>query len=108
MAIPILQGDIHAQIRSKPLPVVIEFFAVWCPKCSMMNSVYERVATSLSGKVLCYKADIDISEDLANELGVEIVPTFIIYDKGEILGYTTGVLSQTVLTDRILQLTNDN
>lgn len=104
MNIPILQGDIGAQIQSKPLPVVIEFYAVWCPKCSMMNPVFERVANSLRGQVFCYKVDIDISERLAAELGVEIVPTFVIYRQGTILGYTTGVISEPVLRSRILQL----
>lgn len=106
MSIPLLQDDIFRQIHSEPRPVVVEFFAVWCPKCSMMNPIYERVATTLSKKATFYKIDIDISENVANELGVEIVPTFVVFYHGQVLGYTTGVISQTVLKNRILQLIN--
>lgn len=104
MMIPVLQGDIHRQICSKSRPVVIEFFAVWCPKCSMMNAVYERVASSLSRKAFFYKVDIDLSEEMAQTLGVEIVPTFVVFNQGHILGYTTGVISEQTLKHRILQL----
>lgn len=104
MTIPLLQGDILGQIRSNPTPVVIEFFAVWCPKCSMMKPIYERVASELSKKVAFYKVDIDISEDVANKLGVEIVPTFVVFSQGQILGYTTGVIPQSILKNRIQTL----
>lgn len=104
MTIPLLRGDIFKQIRTESRPVVIEFFAAWCPKCSMMSPVYERVARKLSKKASFYKVDIDISEDTANELGIEIVPTFVVFYRGQVLGYTSGVISQPVLENRIQQM----
>lgn len=106
MTIPLLRGDILKQIRTEPHPVVIEFFAVWCPKCSMMSPVYERVARRLSKKASFYKVDIDISEDAANELGIEIVPTFVVFYRGQVLGYTSGVIAQSILENRIQQMIN--
>lgn len=104
MTIPLLRGDIFSQIRRESRPVVIEFFAVWCPKCSMMNPIYERVAKKHSRKAAFYKVDIDISEDVANELGIEIVPTFVVFYHGQVLGYTTGVIAQNILENRIQQM----
>lgn len=103
MYIPILQGDFESIIAKETLPVVIEFFAVWCPKCSMMAPVYERVASSLSSNMKFYKVDIDISENEIKHLGIEIVPTFVIFHNQKILGYTIGVLSESTLKQRILE-----
>ena len=104
MTIPLLRGDIFNQIRRESRPVVIEFFAPWCPKCSMMSPIYERAAKKLSRKAAFYKVDIDLSEDAANELGIEIVPTFVVFYHGQVLGYTTGVIAQNVLENRIQQM----
>lgn len=106
MSIPILKENFESIIAKEPLPVVIEFFAVWCPKCSMMASVYERVAASLTPNIKFYKVDIDISESEIKHLGIEIVPTFVIFHNGHILGYTVGVLSETILRQRILECLN--
>lgn len=104
MAVPILRGDFEAEISREMRPVVVEFFATWCPKCSMMNPVFERISRQYSKDIAFYKVDIDLSQDEVTKLGIEIVPTFIVYHRGNILGYTVGVLSENILTQRILEM----
>lgn len=48
-----------------------------------------------------YKIDIDISKEIAEYIGIEIVPTFVVYRDGKICGYTTGVLPEETLEERI-------
>lgn len=105
MAIPVLQGNFENVISTQTLPVVIEFFAAWCPKCSMMEPVFERISSQLSKDIFFYKVDIDLSEAEVEKLGIEIVPTFVVFFKGGIIGYTTGVLSEKLLKHRILEMT---
>lgn len=104
MPIPLITHDYESEITKEALPVVIEFFAPWCPKCSMMKDVVERLALRHRGTLVFKKVDIDLSEKVAQELGVEIVPTFVIYHHGEILGYTSGVLSESALEERIFEM----
>lgn len=106
MSIPLITHDYETEVTKEPLPVVVEFFASWCPKCSMMKDVVERLALHHRGTLIFKKVDIDLSEKVAQELGVEIVPTFVIYYHGEILGYTAGVLSEQILEDRIFEMLN--
>ena len=51
-----------------------------------------------------YKIDIDISKELAEYIGIEIVPTFVVYRDGKICGYTTGVLPEETLEERIREM----
>ena len=60
--------------------VLVEFYAVWCPHCQRMAPVVEHVKEQLNGQVPVYQYDIDKNEADADAAGVEIVPTFIIYD----------------------------
>lgn len=105
MAVPVLSENFAKEISHIEKPVVIEFFALWCPKCAMMNPIYEKIARTLRNEIVFYKVDVDHAMRQVAELGIEIYPTFIVYHKGKILGYTAGVLSESVLKARILELT---
>ena len=102
MSVPLLTTSLETLITKESGPVVIEFFATWCPKCSMMASVFDRLACQLSDRIKFYKIDIDISEKESQSLGIEIVPTFLFYNNHKIVGYTVGVLSESTLKTRIL------
>lgn len=96
--------DYSRIISQSSKPTVIEFFASWCPKCMMMEPIYKRIAADLNNYLYFYKINIDTATLLISELGIEIYPTFIVYHKGNIIGYTSGVLSENVLHQRILEL----
>lgn len=104
MSIKLITHDYETEVTKERLPVIVEFYAEWCPKCQMMKDVVERLAMRYRGIYIFKKIDIDISEKIAEELGVEIVPTFVIYQHGQIMGYTTGVISEKILEARIADM----
>lgn len=108
MNIPIITPNALNEISRESGPVVVEFFADWCPKCAMMSDIFFRIAARHQHDIIFKKVNIEISKKVVDELGIEIVPTFIVYQKGKILGYTSGVLSEDVLEQRILELLYPN
>lgn len=108
MNIPIITPNALNEISRESGPVVVEIFADWCPKCAMMSDIFLRIAARHQHDIIFKKVNIEISKKIVDELGIEIVPTFIVYQKGKILGYTSGVLSEDVLEQRILELLYPN
>ncbi len=104
MPVSISSEDYYRIISQSSIPIVIEFYAAWCPKCMMMESIYNRIAANLKNYLNFYKIDVDHATSITSELGLEIYPTFIVYHKGNIIGYTSGVLSEKLLRERILEL----
>lgn len=104
MDIPIITPNDLNELSGESGSVVIEFFADWCPKCAMMSDIFLRIAMRHQKDIIFKKVNIEISKEIAEELGIEIVPTFIVYQKGKIIGYTSGILSESVLEQRILAL----
>lgn len=104
MNIPIITPNALNEISQESGPVVVEFFADWCPKCAMMSDIFLRIAVRYQHSIIFKRVNIDISKKIVDDLGIEIVPTFIVYQKGKILGYTSGVLSEDVLEQRILEM----
>ena len=80
MGIALITKDYENTVGKQRMPVIVEFYASWCPKCGMMYPVVERIAS------------------------IEIVPTFVVYRDGKICGYTTGVLPEETLEERIREM----
>lgn len=108
MSIPLITSDYQMEIYHETLPVVVEFFANWCPKCSMISAPLERIAARNRHLFLVKKVDIEVSKDTADMLGIELVPTFVVYRKGEIVSYTAGFFSETALEQRLLDMTKES
>ena len=79
MGIALITKDYENTVGKQRMPVIVEFYASWCPKCGMMYPVVERIASRYQGKWIFYKIDIDISKEIAEYIGIEIVPTFVVY-----------------------------
>ena len=83
-----------AEFQSKVLeasePVLVDFFATWCGPCRMMAPVIEEVSTEMEGKASVVKLDIDEAPEVAQQLGIMSVPTFIVFKDGQPAAKTIG------------------
>ena len=77
--------------------VLVEFFATWCPHCQRMMPIVADVKKKLEGKAQVVQLDIDKNQALADELGVEGVPTFIVYKDDKEVDRTSGEMPEADL-----------
>ena len=83
-----------AEFESKVLgasePVLVDFFATWCGPCKMMAPTIDEVSQEMAGKASVYKIDIDEAPQIAQQLGIMSVPTFMVFKDGKIASQTIG------------------
>ncbi len=61
---------------------LVDFWAEWCGPCRMMGPVIDQVAAEYEGKALVAKVDVDECQNLAVKLGVNSIPTLIVFKDG--------------------------
>lgn len=105
MKIRVTAENYRQEILEADIPVLVEFFADWCGKCAMMEDVVEQVAVKAAGNMKVCQIEIEQSAELAEQFQVEIVPTFVIFRKGEPVCAASGVVNREMLLDMICQET---
>lgn len=80
----------EADVLQARLPVVVDFYADWCPPCRMMEPVLERLAMEYSGRVTVGKLDVDNDQDIAIRYGVMAMPTLALFRGGKMVDRLVG------------------
>lgn len=84
------ESDFENEVISSPLPVLVDFTAVWCGPCKMLEPIVNQLAQEWEGKVKVVKLDVDDNADLAIQYQVMGVPTLMLFSNGEPLERMTG------------------
>ncbi len=92
----------QSQVLDSSLPVLIDFTAVWCGPCKMLEPVVKQLAKDLEGKVKVYKLDVDDNPQLAMNYEVMGVPTLMLFKDGKPVERVTGYQPKDRLEKKFL------
>jgi putative thioredoxin len=90
--------------RSAEVPVVIDFWAEWCEPCKQLSPVLERLATSYAGRILLAKIDIDASQHLFQQFGVQGIPAVFAVIGGQAMPLFQGAAPEAQIREVFDQL----
>lgn len=86
--------DFEEIVLQSDRPVLVDFWASWCPPCKMMQPVVEKLAGKVSEWADVYSMNIDRSSSVAALYQVNGVPTFIAFADGQLIDRKTGALTE--------------
>lgn len=70
-------------------PVLVDFWAPWCPPCRQMSPIVDELSAELDG-VKVVKLNVDDNPQTAARYGVRSIPTFNVYFGGELVETVVG------------------
>src|SRR5436309_9158992 len=74
-------------------PVLVDFWASWCPPCRAMNPVVESLARDFK---VC-KVNVDTNQELAARYNVSSIPAFLVFKGGQLTAQHVGVTPEATL-----------
>jgi thioredoxin 1 len=72
-----------AQVLDADKPVLVEFWADWCPPCTMLAPILDEISAEYDDRLTVAKINGDDHPDLVSRYGVLGFPTMILFSRGE-------------------------
>lgn len=93
-----VDGDgLKRLIASSAVPVLVDIWAPWCGPCRAVAPILEQVGREHAGRLLVVKLNSDEHQDVASRLGVQGIPTFIVYANGREAARQSGAMPKHAL-----------
>ena len=88
------QFEQEVLLKSKEVPVLVDFWATWCGPCKTLGPVLEKLAAEFNGGFLLAKVDVDKEQQLAGYFQIKSVPTVMLVKDGQIVDGFPGALPE--------------
>jgi thioredoxin 2 len=81
-------------VQKAALPVLLDVYSPTCAPCLVMHPVVERLARRRAGELMVVRVNADLNPRLGSALGIQGVPTFIIFARGIERDRITGAIAE--------------
>jgi thioredoxin 1 len=87
----------EADVLKNPKPVIVEYWAEWCPPCRMVAPVLAQIAEEHADKIDVVKLNTDENPQTAQKYQILAVPTMNVFAGGEVVKQVLGAKSKSAL-----------
>ena len=101
MEITLNEASFDKEVLNSDIPVMVDFWAVWCGPCKVLGPTVAELAQEYQGKLKVGKVNVDENNGLAMRYNVMSIPTLKFYKGGKVVGEIIGAAPKPMIQAEI-------
>lgn len=93
--------DFDKEVLQSDVPVLVDFWAVWCGPCRMIAPFVDDISEEFAGKLKVLKVDMDSESSIGAKYGIMSIPTLILFKGGNVAEQIVGALPKQKIIEKI-------
>ncbi len=97
----VTDANFAMEVLGSELPVLVDFWAEWCPPCHRLAPILDELAAEYAGRVRIVKVDVDANPQTQRAYGILSMPTLTMFRDGEVVSQVVGAQPRVKLRAQI-------